>query len=300
MNMKVEVKKVDEVKHELKFEISKERVAKKFDEVYTELGKIVKVKGFRSGKIPRNVLEAQHSHKAKDEVFQKLVPEVYYEGIQQENLIPLDMPEIADVNFKDGIITFTAKLDIKPEVTIDRYKGLKVKRKSSTVTDDEINKTLEYFKKGQGPDKEKEVEINDAFAHGLGYPNLEEFKKSFSRQLELDKDRQNRADVENQIVESLIKKSKLVLPESLIHKQIAHRIEEESKRLKNQGSSTEDINKRVKELREELRVPVEREVKIYLILDKIASLESIEVGEGENLPSKVMEFLLKEAKWEEA
>ena len=190
--MKVEVNKIDAVKRELKFEISKERVAKKFDEVYKELGKVVKVKGFRSGKIPRNVLESQHSQKAKDEVLQKIVPEVYYEGIQQEKLIPLDMPEIANVDFKDGVITFTAKLDIRPEVTIDQYKGLKVKRKSSAVTDDEINKTLEYFKKGQGPDKDKEVEIDDAFANGLGYPNLEEFKKSLSRQLESDKDRQNR------------------------------------------------------------------------------------------------------------
>ena len=70
--------------------------------------------------------------------------------------------------------------------------------------------------------------------------------------------------------------------------------------MKEQGGSSEDIDKKEKELREELRVPVEREVKIYLILDKIASLESVEVKEGENLPSKVMEFLLKEAKWEEA
>ena len=82
------------------------------------------------------------------------------------------------------------------------------------MTDDEINKTLEYFKKGQGQEKEKEVEINDAFAHGLGYPSLEEFKKSLSRQLESDKDRHNRADVENQIVEALLKKAKLTVPES--------------------------------------------------------------------------------------
>ncbi len=171
--IKVAVTKVNAVKRELKFEIPKDRVSQKFDEVYKELGKIVKVKGFRPGKVPRHILETQHSDKAKDEVFRKLVSEVYHEGIQQESLIPLDMPEIADVNFKDGIITFTATLDIKPEVTIEQYKGIKVKRKSQEVTEDEINKTLDYFKKGQGKDKDKEIELNDAFANGLGYPNLD-------------------------------------------------------------------------------------------------------------------------------
>jgi len=297
--MKVDVKKVDEVKRELKFEISKERVSQKFNEVYKELGKIIKVKGFRSGKVPRHILESQHSAKAKDEVFRKIVPEVYHEGITQEKLMPLDMPEIADVDFKDGVITFTAKLDIKPEVVIDSYKGIKVKRKSSEVTEEEINKTLEYFKQGQGQNDKKEIEVNDSFAHGLGYPSLEDFKKSLARQLEMDKDRQNRGDVENQIIENLLKKAKLTVPESLVRKQIEHRIEDQKQKLKSQSVANEEIEKKVKEMRSELRSPVEREVKVYLILDKIANVENIEVKEGENLSAKVIEFLLKEAKWEE-
>ena len=235
--MKIEIKKIDPVKCELKFEIPKDRVSQKFDEVYRELGKIVKVKGFRPGKVPRHILEVHHNQKAKDEVFSKLVPEAYHEGITRENLSPLDLPEIVNLEFKDGVIKFTAKLDIKPDVKIDNYKGLKVKRKSSKVSEDEIAKTLEYFKKGRGAESEKEVAIDDSFAHGLGYPNLPEFKKSLERQLELDKDRQNRVDIENQIVESLIKMAKLTVPESLVRKQIEHRVQGEIKHLKEHGLS---------------------------------------------------------------
>ncbi|MBN1869437.1 MAG: hypothetical protein JW847_02520 [Candidatus Omnitrophica bacterium] len=296
--MKVEVKKVDAVKRELKFEIPKERVSAKLNEVYEELGKVVKVKGFRPGKVPRHILEAQHSKIAKDEVIQKLIPEVYHEGITKEQLAPIDLPEIDDVHYKDGIITFTAKLDIKPDVKIENYKGIVVSRKTSEVTEEEISKTLEYFKKGQGQDKD--IEMDDAFARGLGYPNLAEFKKSLSRQLEIDKDRQNRYDIENQIVESLLKKARLAVPQTLVRRQIEHRVEEGKKRLKAQGLSSEAIKKKEEDMRKELHDPVERDVKVYLVLDKIAQTEHLEVKEGENLPAKVMEFLLKEAKWEEA
>ena len=298
--MKVEVKKVDAVKRELKFEVPKDRVSEKFADVYTELGKVVKVKGFRPGKVPRHIMESQHGDKAKDEVFRKLIPEVYHEGVLQEKLEPLDLPEIVDLEFKNGVITFTAKLDIKPEVKIDKYKGIKVKRKSSKVSDDEIAKTLEYFKKGQGSEAEKDIAIDDTFAHGLGYPNLAEFKRSLERQLELDKDRQNRMDVESQIVETLLKAAKLTIPESLVQRQIEHRISEEKKRFNAQGLSPDAINKKWADLRNELRAPAEREVKVYLIMDKIAQSENLEVKEGMSLPAKVIEFLLKEAKWEEA
>ncbi|VAW14020.1 Cell division trigger factor [hydrothermal vent metagenome] len=293
--MQVEVKKVDAVRRELKFEISKERVKETFDEVYKDLGKVAKIKGYRPGKAPRHVLEAQHGKTAQDEVVKKIVPQAYQEAISNEKLEPIDMPDIADVNFQDGIITFRAMLDIKPEIKIKDYKGIKVKRKSSEVTDDEIEKTLDYFKQGQG--KDKEVEVNDAFAHGLGYPNLEEFKKSLSRQLELDKDRQNRFDLENQIVEELIKKAKLTIPQSMVKKQLEHRVKTEIDRMKSQGIPEEDLQKKETELIKNMQDTVEKDVKVYLILDKIAGEEKIEVKEGENLPAKVIEYLLKEAVW---
>lgn len=293
--MKIDVKKIDAVRRELKFEIPRDRVSREFDEVYKELGKVAKVKGFRPGKVPRHILESRHRQTAQVEVFRKLVPEVYQEGISRENLAPLDLPEITDVNFKGGVITFKAKLDIKPDVYIDRYKGITVKRKNAEVTEEEINNTLEYFKQGQGDG----VEIDDAFARGLGYPSLEEFKKSLSRQMAQDKDRQNRLDVEGQVVESLLKRAKLTVPQSLVRRHLDLCVAEWKKRSKAQGLSAEELDKKEKEMRDEWRGAAERDVKVYLILDKIAALENMEVKEEENLSAKVMTFLLKEAKWEE-
>ncbi len=296
--MKLAVKKLDAVRLELKFEIPRERVSKKFDKIYEELGKVVKVKGFRQGKVPRHILESQHSKLAREEVVKELIPEVYQEGLEREKIKPIDLPEILDVNLREGAMTFTAKLDVKPEVKISEYKKIKVTRKNSVVTPDEINKTLEFFKKGQG--EGKEVTIDDAFAHGLGFPSLEEFTKSLTRQMEIDKDRHNRMDIENQIAEHLLKKAKLTTPTALVKKQLTRRLEDIRQRLASQGLSPEDIKKKEDEIRAQLEESVEKDIRIYLILDKIAEFEHIPVGEGENLAVKVMEFLLKEAEWEEA
>jgi FKBP-type peptidyl-prolyl cis-trans isomerase (trigger factor) len=295
--MKVEVKKVDALKREMKFEIPRETVTEAMDAVYTEIGKHAKIKGFRPGKVPRHILITSHGQLAKDETIKKIIPQAYHDGVNQQKLNPIDLPEITDVNLKDGVLTFTATLDIRPEVGISKYKGLEVQRKKSEVTEEDVLKTLEFFKKGR---TDQEVTIDDNFAKGMGFPSLEEFKTALKRQLESDRDRSNRMDIENQMVEELIKNAKLIVPQSLVKRQLHHRLNESLRRLKSQGLNDEDLRKKEEELRVQLAPAVEREVKIYLILEEIGRLENITVtDENESLPGKVMEFLLKEAKWKE-
>ena len=82
--------------------------------------------------------------------------------------------------------------------------------------------------------------IDDTFAKGMGFPSLEEFKKALKHQLESDKDRNNRMDIENQIVEELIKNAKLIVPQSLVKRQLNYRLGEALKRLKSQGVKEEE------------------------------------------------------------
>ncbi len=293
--MKVEVKKVDALKREMKFEIPREKVTEAMDAVYNEIGKHAKIKGFRQGKVPRHILATSHGQLAKDETIKKIIPQAYHDGVHQEQLNPIDLPEITEVNLKDGVLTFTATLDIRPEIEVKKYKGISVERKKNEVTEEEIQKTLEFFKKGR---TDQEVTIDDNFAKGMGFPSLEEFKTALKRQLEFDKDRNNRMDIENQIVEELIKNAKLIVPQSLVKRQLYHRLNEALKRLKSQGLNDEELKKKEEELRTQLGPAVEREVRIYLILEEIAKLENITVtDQNESLPGKVIEFLLKEANW---
>jgi FKBP-type peptidyl-prolyl cis-trans isomerase (trigger factor) len=295
--MKVEVKKVDNLRRELRIEVPREKVTKAMDDVYNEIGKYAKIKGFRPGKVPRHILTSSHGKMAHEETIKKLIPEAYHQGIGEQKLDPIDLPEISNVDLKDGVLTFTATLDLRPEVKIEKYKGIKVKPQDNKVTEEELNKTLEFFKKGQG---DKEVTIDDAFAKGMGFPGLVEFKEALTRQLQMDKDRKNRMEIENQIVEELVKNAKLDVPQSLVKRQLIYRTQETLKRFKNHGLSADELKNKEEEIRKELEKVVERDVKVYLILEEIGKLEKIEVKENEHVASKVIELLLKEAKWEEA
>jgi len=297
--MKVNVKKIDATRREIKFEIPQDRVMQTMNDVYDSIGKKAKVKGFRVGKAPRPVVEAEHAALAEEETIRKIIPQVYQEALDSEQLAPLDLPEIRDVELKDGAMRFTAVIDVKPDVRVKNYKGIRVKRKTSRVTDEEMNKTLDYFRQNQGVDKKSE-EMDDSFARGLGYPDFAAFKQTLMRQLEMDKDRQNRIDIENQIVSALLKDAKLAVPQTLVKKQIEEKLKEARQRMQSQNLSAQDMAKQEESLRKNLKEPVERDVKTYLIFDKIAQLEGIQVAQGESMPAKVMSFLLKEAHWENA
>lgn len=295
--MKVAVKKVDVLKRELAFEVPRERVAEKLEDVYKEITRSAKIKGFRPGKAPRHIVEAEYASFAKEEAIKQMIPEVYQEGLAQEALSPLDYPQIENVDWDEGVLKFTAVIEIKPEFKVVNYKGIEVVRKGAHVTDDEVKATMAYFQQGQN--KDEATPVDDDFAKGLGYPNLAAFTEALKRQMEIDKDRHNRMDVERQITDALVRNTKMVVPQSLVVKQLEYRISDLKKRLKSQGLADDAIEQKEKEMRKDLKESVEKDVKLFLIFDRIAQEENLEVKDGESLPVKVMEFLMKEARWKD-
>ncbi len=296
--MKITVKKLDALRREMHIEVPQERVKGKFDEVMGDIVRHAAMKGFRPGKAPRALVEAAHGKTAREEMMKKLIPEVYHEGITQEKLDPVDFPGIDQVEMKEGALCFRATFDLRPVVEVKNYKGIALTRKKADVSDDDVTKSLEFFKKGRGGDAN--APLDDAFAKTIGFPALEDLKKAVRQNLEQEKERQNHYDAETQLVDALIAASKLDVPQSLVDRQLEGRMEEFSRRLKTYGMKDEDIAKKAEASAKELRTAAEKDVRTFLILHKIAELEKIDAAANENLSAKVMDFLLKEAKWEEA
>ncbi len=295
--MKAELKKIDACKRQLNIELSKEIIDKKFEEVYKEIGKQANIKGFRPGKVPKDILIKHHAQLAREEVLKSLIPEYYQKALMEQSLAAVDLPEIQDIKFTDDFLSFKAEFEIRPEIKIKQYKGLKVKRKSADVSDDDVEKALDYLKKSKG-DKE-EVKIDDDFAKGMGYPSLKELREMLRKQLEISKEQQVKMDVENQVIEQLIKNSDLAVPQGSVVKQLDYMVKQTKQNLAYQGMKQEDVEKKDEELRKRFKDDAAKSVKVFFILDKIAELENIKIEKEHDLTRTVIEFLLKEAQWQE-
>lgn len=295
--MNATVKKIDACKREMVIDIPKEVVQSKFDEVFKLIQKKAQIKGFRAGQAPMHLVQSEHSQLAREEVLKDLIPNSYKEALEKENLLPVNLPEVSDVSFKDGGLTFKASFEVVPEVKIKKYKGLEVKRKKTSVTEEDLKKSFEFLRKSQGLDDK--TQIDDTFAKGLGYPNLKELEETIKKQMEFSKQQEARNDIENQIAEQLLKNSELEVPQSSLAKQLEYLLEDTKHRMAHQGVKKEEIDSKEQTIKEKLKPLAENDVKLYFILDKIAELENIKVDKPEQKTAKVMEFLLKEAKWEE-
>jgi len=288
--MKIQIKKIDKLQRQLEIEIPEESVRKEFDEVYEEIKKEAKIPGFRPGTAPRHLLEKHHSDLANEEVLRRLLPTSYNKAIEQENLEVLGLPQFSDVVLTKNSLKYKATFEIRPDIKVKNYKGIKLVRKQPQVTEEEIEKIFEQMK------KEKNVEaIDDKIARGFGFADLAQFKDYISRQLLSQKETEMRAQLEEQVVRELLDNAELIVPKTLVETRYEELKKELEKYFQENRISKEECEKKISELDPRLRTQSEKEVKVYLILDQIAKLENLE--RDENMPKRVMEFIFQNAEW---
>ena len=291
--MNVTVKKLDKSKVELSIEAGKDAVAQKYDEIYKQINNEAKIPGFRPGKIPRDILEKRFRDTARSMVMQHLAEDLYEQAVKEKNIFVIDHPQVSEVNLKNDGFSFKAVVEVKPEVKIKKYKGIKIKKEKIEVSEEKIKEALEKIKKEKGIDV-----LDDNFAKSLGYPSLSNLEEIIRNQLFLSLSENARHKHEEQVVDFLVANSELDLPPSIIERELKERLHILEYRLTQQGLAREKIEEKKKEIEAGLRQAVGRDLKLYFILDEIAELEKIKLDEKQNTV-KVMEFLLKEAEWAE-
>jgi FKBP-type peptidyl-prolyl cis-trans isomerase (trigger factor) len=288
--MKTEIKKLDSTKREINVAVEGDIVKNKFEEVFKKIAKEAKVPGFRPGNAPRDILEKHYGSYAHQEVMKELVPDIYNQAIDKEGLDVIELPNISDVKLDRANLSFKAEVEVAPEIQLKNYKGIKLDYKKIEVTEDEIKRSLDTIKESRKIDS-----LDDNFARGSGYPNLDALTEAFTKQIYIQKDNHQRQNMENQVITHLTKGADFKIPQSLIKRQLEDLLRQAKLDLALKGMPREDIESREKELAKELEPQAERQVRIYLVLSAVAKKEKI--ATDEHMTRKVMEFLLREAKW---
>ncbi len=144
-------------------------------------------------------------------------------------------------------------------------------------------KTVAYAVEVRGIRKKVQPELSDDFAKSIGdYDSLDDLKTKLRQHMAADKKHRLQVDARNRLVDALIDKFQFPVPESLIQSQIDARLERGLRALAAQGMRTEDMRKLdFDRLRGAQRPAAAGEVKGTLVLDRIADVENIQVGDEE-------------------
>jgi trigger factor len=142
--MQVTMDKLEGSKVKLAVEVEAERVNKAVADAYVKVRGQVKIPGFRRGKAPRNILEAYVGKGVLyEEAMEKLLPEVYNEAVKQAKVSPVDQPSVDIEQFEEEKpFIFSAEIVVKPEVTIEGYKGIDIEKKRVEISDEDVEKEL--------------------------------------------------------------------------------------------------------------------------------------------------------------
>lgn len=148
--MKFEVIDVEPCVKKISFEVPAERVAEEKLVAYRELSKTVTVPGFRKGHVPQRVLEKKYHKNVMGDVARRLIEEAYREALEQNNLKPAGEPTVDDVNIEEEKpLTFTATVEIFPNIELGDFSGWTLKRKIKSVPDKEIDDILKHYQEEQ-------------------------------------------------------------------------------------------------------------------------------------------------------
>lgn len=145
--MKVTVEELSPSKRVLCVELPPERVAERVEATFREWGQKLQLPGFRRGRVPREIIRRRFESEVHEEVLRDLIPDSYREALAQAAIEPVSQPAVEDVHFHAGEpLTYRAVVEIKPSVTATDYRGIPLEREKVEVTDQELDRALEYLR----------------------------------------------------------------------------------------------------------------------------------------------------------
>ena len=138
--MKSAVETLNPTRVKLTVEVPFEELKPSLDAAYQKIAKQVNVPGFRKGKVPPAVIDRQFGRSAVlDEAVNEVLPKAYIDALQENELEPLNHPEIAVTKFEDNdVLEFTAEVDVKPQFDLPEYDAVEAEVEDFPVTDDDI------------------------------------------------------------------------------------------------------------------------------------------------------------------
>ncbi len=154
-------------------EIDAPTVKKHLDEAFQELRRDVEVPGFRKGKVPRVLFERHFGDELIwEEAIEEMVHEAYMQALEELELNPIALEDI-DVEEREKTgVTFTATIEIMPEVQLGQYRDFEVDLDLQEVTDEDVDEVLHSFRESRAsitPAEDDDVQLSTGMLAVIDY-----------------------------------------------------------------------------------------------------------------------------------
>jgi trigger factor len=138
------------LKRELKITVPASEVEDKITERLNEVGRSVRIPGFRPGKVPLTLLRKRFGSAVRAEVLEHAVHESSSTAMQERNLRPALTPKIESMTAKEGDdLEYTMSLEVLPEMPEADFGNLGLEKLIAEIPDEEVEKSLERLAEAQ-------------------------------------------------------------------------------------------------------------------------------------------------------
>lgn len=143
--MSLQVEKLEKNMAKLTIEASAEDLEKAIEKAYQKQKKQISIPGFRKGKVPRQMVEKMYGKEVfYEDAANELIPDAYDKALEEceEDIVSSPKIEVTQIEAGKPFV-FTATVALKPEVKLGKYKGVKISKIDSEVTEEEIDAEIE-------------------------------------------------------------------------------------------------------------------------------------------------------------
>ncbi|MFO0555558.1 MAG: trigger factor [Polyangiaceae bacterium] len=164
--MQISVEQLSPVVVEFSVEIPAEKVKTEVDRAYISVGKTARVRGYRPGKAPRQILKHLYGPRIHADVAQRLVDETLQKALDEKAVQPLSKPSLVlNELHPESAYTYKARFEVRPDVAEVKFEGLPLKKRKIVIAESAIDAEIERLRREhstlQTPDPERPAKDGD-------------------------------------------------------------------------------------------------------------------------------------------
>ncbi|MCB1553839.1 MAG: trigger factor [Xanthomonadales bacterium] len=145
--MQVSVEQVSNLGRKLTISVPADKLDTQINARLRDLGRNVRLNGFRKGKVPPKVIEQRFGAQVRGEAVSDLIRDTFGEAVKQESLRPAVPPTIETTGrTDDGAFSYVATFEVMPEIGSIDVSSLKVKRPTASVEEGDVDQMIETLR----------------------------------------------------------------------------------------------------------------------------------------------------------